>query len=191
MQSEPIEIIRRVKGGDRNAFKIFYNTHAFFVFGIAYRILKDKSMAEEVVQECFVNLWINKEQIEEQKDIRSFIFVIAKRICLNNLRKLNYGHSYLQQVKMNNVNDVEEKINFNELEQALINFIACLPNQQRIAFELSRKEGFTHQQIADKMGISPNTVKNHISKALAELRVYLKSTNYEVPLFLLFFFFLD
>lgn len=189
MRSLPIEMIRSIKEGDRKAFKIFYDTYASFVYSLSYRILKDNAMAEEVVQECFVNIWLKRETIDEKKEITSFIFVVAKRICLNYLRKIKYANIYLKQIKLNDVNDVEEKIALSDLQKSLSDRIALLPKQQRTAFELSRLEGYTHQQIAEQMGISPNTVKNHITQALAYLRKYLVSTNYEIPLIIFFFLF--
>jgi RNA polymerase sigma factor (sigma-70 family) len=71
----------------------------------------------------------------------------------------------------------------------MISKVALLPKQQRIAFELSRFEGFTHQQIADKMGVSPHTVKNHIAQALAYLRKSFRATKYEIPFLIIFFLF--
>ena len=191
MLALPVEIIHAVKAGDRKAFKLLYDTYASFVFEVSYKILKDSSLAEEVVQECFVTLWVKRERMDESKDLASYIFVMAKRLCLNTLRSMNYANTYLQQVQLNNVNDTEQKVNLDELQKSLADRIALLPKQQRIAFELSRMEGFTHQQIADKMGISPNTVKNHISQALAHLRKCLSATNLEIPLLLHIFYFLD
>jgi RNA polymerase sigma-70 factor (family 1) len=189
MHSLSKDIILAVKQGDRKAFEIFYNTYSSFVYQVAYKILRDTHLAEEVVQECFVNLWVNKENIDENKEITSFIFVIAKRICLNNLRKLKYTNTYLTQVSVRHINDVQEKIEYSEFEKSMISKVSSLPKQQRIAFELSRFEGYTHQQIADKMGVSPNTVKNHISQALAYLRKCLSATKYEIPFLIIFFLF--
>lgn len=189
MHSLSKDIIHAVKQGDRKAFEIFYNTYSSFVYQVAYKILRDPYLAEEVVQETFVNLWINKEYIDQSKEITSFIFVIAKRICLNNLRKLKYANTYLTQVSVQYINDVQEKIEYSEFEKSMISKVALLPKQQRIAFELSRFEGFTHQQIADKMGVSPHTVKNHIAQALAYLRKSFRATKYEIPLLIIFFLF--
>lgn len=188
IQPLSIEIIQAVKLGDRKAFRLLYDTYALFAFNVSYKLLKDKSMAEEVVQECFVNLWLRRQNIDETKAISSLIFVMAKRTCLNNLRKIKYANTYLQQVTLHNINDIEEKIDFHDLERSLVDRIALLPKQQRTAFQLSRMEGYTHQQIAEEMGISPHTVKNHISQALMQLRKCLSATHYELPLFLIFLF---
>ena len=157
------------------------------MYNVSYKILRDDSLAEEVVQECFVNLWVKRETIDESKELSFFIFVMAKRICLNYLRKIKYTNKFLDQVKLIDINDVQEKMDLSDLQMSLVKHIALLPKQQRIAFELSRIDGYTHQQIAEKMGISPNTVKNHITQALAALRKQLVSSNYEIPLIILFF----
>lgn len=187
MHSLPNNIIYAVKQGDRKAFQVFYNNYALFVFQISYKILRETCHAEDVVQECFVNLWINRENINEHKEITSFIYVIAKRISLNKLREIKYSQVYLEQVSVHHINDVQKKIEYSEFEKAIISKVALLPKQQRTAFELSRFEGYTHQQIADKMGISPNTVKNHISQALVYLKKCVSATKYEIPFLIIYF----
>lgn len=181
------ETIVEIKRGDRKAFKKLYDTYASFVYNVSFKILRETSLAEEVVQECFVNLWVKREGIDESKELSFFIFVMAKRICLNYLRKIRYTNKFLDQVKIFDVNDVQQKIDYNELENVFVKYVTLLPKQQRIAFELSRLEGLTHQQIAEEMGISPNTVKNHITQALAYLRKQLIASNYEIPLIIIFF----
>lgn len=183
----PKEIISDVIQGDRKAFQVLYNTYALFVYQVSYKILRETYLAEDVVQECFVKLWINRQNLDAQKEITSFIFVVAKRISLNKLREQKYKTTYLEQISVHHVNDVQEKIEYSEFEKKIISKVALLPKQQRIAFELSRFEGYTHQQIADKMGISPNTVKNHISQALVYLRKCLTSTKYEIPFLIIYF----
>ena len=187
MHSLPKEIIYAVIQGDRKAFQVLYNNYAQFVYQVSYKILRETFLAEDVVQECFVNLWINRQNIDEQKEVTSFIYVIAKRISLNKLREVKYKSIYLDQVSVNHINDVQEKIEYSEFEKSIISKVALLPKQQRIAFELSRFDGYTHQQIAEKMGISPNTVKNHISQALIYLRKYVSSTKYEIPFLIIYF----
>lgn len=181
------DIIREIKKGDRNSFKKLYDTYASFVYNVAFKILRNSSMAEEVVQDCFVNLWVKRDTIDESKELSIFIFVMAKRICLNYLRRIKYTNKFLDQVKLLSINDVQDKMDLSDLQMSLVKHIALLPKQQRIAFELSRIDGYTHKQIAEKMGISPNTVKNHITQALAVLRKHLVSSNYEIPLIILFF----
>lgn len=189
MISLPIETIRKIKKGDSIAFKMLYDVFARYVYITAYKILKDDVIAEEVVQECFVKVWLNRETLDDGRDIKPYLFVLTKRICLNHLRNSNYLLNYLEQLRLSDINDVEEKYDSRELEKILLERIEKLPDQQRIALKMSRIDGFTHMQIAEKMNISPNTVKNHITKALCELRKFLTTSNYEASVLIIFLFF--
>lgn len=185
MISLTIETIRKVKNGDRIAFKQLYEVYSTYVFQTSYKMLKDSSIAEEVVQECFVKVWINRSSLDVSRDIRPYLFVVTKRICLNHLRNSNYLLSYLEDLRLSDANDVEQKIYHHDLERILYDRIEMLPHQQRMALKMSRFEGFTHLQIAEKMNLSPNTVKNHISKAISELKSFLIANNYKAPLLLI------
>lgn len=146
-------------------------------------------LAEEVVQECFVKLWLNKERINPQYELWYYLYVMCKRLCLNSIRNQRVAKEASQHVYVTPaINDVEEGLHYGELQQLLQSYIDRLPEQQRIAFNLSRKEGLSHQEISGKMGISQNTVKNHISQALKALRRWLVNIDY-TTIFIFYFFF--
>lgn len=171
-------IVLRVKKGDRDAFRLLYDRYAPFLFDLGFQLLKDTGMAEELVQDCFVKLWAQREQIREDQDIWPFIYVMAKRLCFNQLRHERVARKYRVDIKEPISNDVEQRLHLRELESQLELSIECLPEQQKKALRLSRLEGYTHQQIASEMGISPNTVKNHITQALKNLRKVLPQADY-------------
>lgn len=171
-------IVVRVKQGDREAFRSLYDTYAPYIFDLGFQLLKDSSLAEELVQDCFVKLWGYRLQIQEDQDIWPLIYVMAKRLCFNQLRQARVAKKYLVQIEQLLVNDVEQRLNVRELESHLELSIEKLPEQQKKALRLSRLEGYTHQQIASEMGISPNTVKNHITQALKSLRKALPQADY-------------
>lgn|SRR5690606_27564446 len=180
--------IEKLKTGDSDAFREIYTAYAPYVFDLAVKVLKDRTLAEEIVQDTFVNLWQFRTQLDENKDIKPLLYVSAKRLCLNQIRKFKTANSFLDQLSINPSNEVEENYNRSELEKLLQQSLASMSIQQRRAFELSRNEGYTYQQIADKMGISPNTVRNHIAHALLHIRKFLSSVDYQIILILFFFF---
>lgn len=179
-----------IKKGDHSAFREFYDIYSPLIYNLSFRLLKDHGQAEEIVQESFLNIWLNRSAIDEHKDLWALLYVSSKRLCLNQLRKTKSVNKYLDQLTLQDVNDIEQKINYTDLENFLNQRIAELSPQQRKAFELSRIDGYTHQEIADEMRISTNTVKNHITKALKQLRTYLYSSKYMIRIISFFLFFL-
>lgn len=188
MTTDAQGILLRIKQGDRLAFRSLYDAYAPWLYDLGFKLLKDTAGAEELVQDCFVKLWANREEIREDRDIWPWIYVMAKRLCFNQLRHARVTKKYLAQVADVLVNDVEQRLYVRELESQLEYSIESLPEQQKKALRLSRLEGYSHQQIATEMGISPNTVKNHITQALKSLRKTLPQAdyNYLVLLSLLF-----
>ena len=178
------EILVQIKQGNKIAFKVLYDTYAPLIFDLGYKIMKDTAVAEEIVQDCFVKIWANRDQIRIEQDIWPWIYVSAKHLCYNQLRRAHVVQQYLIQVDDMIANDVEQKVEARELENHLILSIENLPEQQKKALRLSREEGYSHQQIAHEMGISPNTVKNHITQALKNLRKTLARADYNYLLLL-------
>ncbi|MDR2284063.1 MAG: RNA polymerase sigma-70 factor [Sphingobacterium sp.] len=171
-------ILLRIKQGDRLAFRSLYDTYAPSLFDLGFKLLQDTAAAEELVQDCFVRVWANRLDLREDQEIWPLIYVMAKRLCFNQLRHARVARKYLVQIEHELVNDVEQRLDIRELESHLEHSIENLPDQQKRALRLSRLEGYSHQQIAVEMGISPNTVKNHITQALKNLRKTLPQADY-------------
>lgn len=183
------DVLQKLIRGNRAAFNTVYEVYAPAVFGVAFKILRDRTLAEEIVQECFVKLWLKKESVDPAKELWYYLYVMCKRLCFNVLRDERVAKEASQNLSaMSNINDVEERLHYTELQNLLKHHVDGLPEKQKIAFHLSREEGLSHQEIGYKMGISQNTVKNHISQALKSLRKKLMSIDYTAFLFFFLFF---
>lgn len=182
-------ILERLKREDRLAFRMLYNAYAPLVYDLAVKLLKNHAAAEEVVQDCFIRLWGMREQINVEGELWPLLYVTAKRLCFNQMRHARVAQKYIDQVEGLLVNDVQQRMDVRELEMQLERSIESLPEQQKRALRLSRVEGYTHQQIAHEMGISQNTVKNHIAQALKKLRQSLLQADFPNLLLLLTVFF--
>jgi len=190
MSSIDSSIIRRLMAGDEVAFRIIYDLHSGKVYQLAYRFLKDASWSEEIVQDVFLKLWLNREGLNEQGDMWVYLYVISKRLCLNKLREIRKSPVLFEQLMSGMEaagNPPEEQFMAVELTQQTERLIACLPKQQQLIFKLSREEGLTHHEIAEKLGLSPNTVKNHMVQALKTLKNSLYQSGYTYLQALVFF----
>ncbi|NGF57141.1 RNA polymerase sigma-70 factor [Parapusillimonas sp. SGNA-6] len=172
-------ILILLKCGDEAAFRELYIAYSPSIFSLGYKVLKNKEWAEEVVQETFLKLWIHREEVDTEKSIWPYLYVIGKRICFNKLRTLRYDQQAVKELYLNSVlMEEENKVSYNELNTLLRHSVEQMPERQRTIWKMSREEGFTHQQIADKLGLSAHTVKNHIVQALKFLRNGLEKSDY-------------
>jgi len=183
------DTIRRLIVGDQGAFDEIYDLCSEKLFRLAFRFLKDVEQSEEIVQEAFINLWLNREKLDAEGNIWLYLYVIGKRLSLNQLRNASQSKIYTENLLAHfqeTHNDTEDTVFAHDLELITERVIGDLPSQQQIIFRLSRVEGYSHKEIADQLNISTNTVKNHMGTALKTIRSRLSDCGL-LCLFLFFF----
>jgi RNA polymerase sigma-70 factor, ECF subfamily len=183
------ELLSLLNKGDINAFDAIYERYCHRLFGFVMRYLKCREDAEGIVQEVFLKIWESKQKIYSNSSFDSFIFTIAYNSTISLLRKRITEQKCLDNFRLrkqiNSFPNLADEINLRELDvkvQTLLNRLT--PRQQEI-FRLSREEGLNHAEIAKKLNISANTVKNHLVAALAFMKSELKN---ELIINLLFFY---
>ncbi len=167
---DDIELFSRLKNDDLAAFNKIYNRYSQKVLNFAYSFSISIADAEEIVQDTFLKLWQKRDYIDLGKSIDSLIYVIAKNLALNKLKhySLDKEHlkNYFREVTTAPYSDIEEKLNYDEVEAAIKKMIENLPERRREIFVLNRFKGLTYKQIAYHLNISEGTVEKQMKKAL-------------------------
>lgn len=185
---EDIALLRAIISGNELAIRIIYERYSNRVYKLSLVLLKDTGWSEDVVQEVFIKFWNNRQALDPDGNVWNLLYVITKRTALNKLRDIGKSNSNFEKIWSNISylsDSVHEEFIAKELSDRLAVFLDRLPDRQREIFKLSREQGYTHQQIALQLGISPNTVKNHIVQALRVIRKYTQEP--ESFFFLIFF----
>ena len=161
-----------INGGE-TAMDQIYRHYAPKAYKVAYFLLQDNGWSDDVVQEVFIKIWQNRAKLQTELNLWAYIYVLTKRMSLNKLRSIKRStacfEKLLKHVSVES-NDVEDHILVKELSEQIMQFVAQLPPQQQKVFTLSRIVGISHQEIADELGISTNTVRNHIVQVLKNFR---------------------
>lgn len=156
------------------AFDRVYELYSHKLFSFVFKILKNEAEADDIVQEVFVKIWESRHKLEDYKLLNSYIFTIAYNNSIDLIRKRINNTKYLEHLKnfavVNITPTVISHIEFNELNTQAEKLIANLPERQKQVYLLHREEGLTYPEIAEQLGISKNTVENHMVKALKYLR---------------------
>ena len=156
------------------AFDTIYEQYCKRLYGFVIRYVKQEADAEEIVQEVFIKIWENRRKIDVYSSFESYIFTISYNSAISLLRKRVHEKKYLEHLKFSQEFDLTpeltDEIHFKELNEKIQTLLGELTPRQKEIFLLSREEGLTHEQIAKKLGISVNTVKNHIVTALSLLK---------------------
>lgn len=168
------ELLNLLKEGDMLAFDAIYERYCKRIFAFVVRYVKSETDAEEIVQEVFLKIWENKNKIDVYSSFESYIFTISYNSTISLLRKRVTEKKYIDYLKnlqvAENVFELTDEVYYTELNGQIQSLLSELTPRQKEIFLLSREEGLTHDEIAKKLGISSNTVKNHIVTTLNFLR---------------------
>ena len=173
-------LIELLKKGDMAAFDAIYNKYCHKLHQFVVRYLKQEEDAEGIVQEVFIKIWEARGKIDVYASFESFLFTIAYNSTISLLRKRvieTKSREYLKSLqKIDTADKIIDEIQFKELNQKVQSLIKQLTPRQKEIYLLSREEGLTHKEIAQKLSISENTVKNHLVTTLKYLKSHIDSS---------------
>ena len=185
MNADEEKIWRSIQQKDEQAFEQYYKEHYRIFFLAAVGYLKDAGVAEEIVNDVFVRLWESAGTIQIESSLKAYIYRAVINRSLNELNKTKRDQQNQKEFGRRPEDWVEIKaMEDNELKISLYKAVDQLPQQCRKVFTMSRFEGLKQQEIADRLGISIKTVKNHITHALKQLSKVLADWH-SLPLWLL------
>jgi RNA polymerase sigma-70 factor (ECF subfamily) len=169
-------ILAQVSGGDEAAFRKLFDIYRDKIFFIAFKITKEESSAEDVVQEVFIKLWLNRQKLRELDSFVAYINTITRNHIFSQLRRLATEEVYLKDLVSSHhpeSKDASDVILYNELKKMLDTAVARLPPQQKKVYQLGKIDGKKYEEIASLLNISKDTVKEHMTKASASIKAYL------------------
>ena len=173
--SEERSLILRLIG-DEDAFCELYATYKNRLIYFAMRFLKSREYAEDVFQDAFTVVWQSRRFINPDASFSSYLYTIMRNRILNQLRNAaneeKLKESILSQA-LDYTEDTKCEVMLNDLKFLISHALQQLTPRQREIFEMSREAQLSHKEIADKLGISVNTVQEHISTSLKLIRTYL------------------
>ncbi len=169
-------LLNQIRLGKRSAFNQFFKKYWSGLYVYAFNILKSAETCEDIVQNVFVDFW-QKVQYQDIRNPKAYLYKAVKFQVLNQIRIKSIHKKHLDQFKIIfSVQNLEDEIIFRELDNLILENIKKLPDRCREVFELSRIHDLSNKEIADKLGISVQTVKNQISTALRLLRKALQES---------------
>ena len=170
IQREEIECLRRIAGGDHDAFRSifmkYYPKMKYFIFNI----VKSEAIAEELSQDIFLKIWENKEKLCKIHSFNAYIYRIAKNTALNYLEHKYVEDSYFSNYKQATIINPNDELDAKELEFLVQLAVKKMPEQRRKIYIMSRVENLEKEEIAERLCLSKKTVENQLSLALQGIR---------------------
>ncbi|MBN9383776.1 MAG: sigma-70 family RNA polymerase sigma factor [Chitinophagaceae bacterium] len=169
------ELLLRIAKGDERAFRIFFDRYRDRFYAVALKMTRSDDVAQEMVQDIFMKIWQNRAFLDRITKPDTYFFTALYRQIYRHYKKLALERRLLKLIAESPTfrNITDETILAQESERLINEAITRLPKQQQIVFRLSKQDGLSREQIAEKLHISPNTVRNHLSDAIQSIKAYL------------------
>jgi len=173
------------QSGDEHIFKYVYDVYYDLIIQKIYRLCREIEVAEEIVQESFVQLFLHKEKLKDAEGIYPYLYIISKRQAISYFRRKVTREQFREHLRhqwQEQSDETQRNMDGKDIARVIYDVIDQLPSQQRLVYKMNKFDEKSYHEIADAVGLSKNTVRNHIANASKIVRFKLDNL-----LFLLFF----
>jgi RNA polymerase sigma-70 factor (family 1) len=168
-----LELVDLLKRGDEEAFAEIYRRYAEALAGFAASKLFDLEDARDIIHDLFVRLWEERQQLQVDRQLKAYLFTLVRYRIVDKIRKNITRKDYavmVQALVTGYEQGVEPQIAAKELQQSIDRSLLALSPRVKEIYLLSREENLSIPEIAEKLQLSEQTVKNQLSTALKHLR---------------------
>ena len=174
------ELVLLLQQDDCNAFAQIYERYKGALYIHAFHRIHDREEARDLVQQLFTTLWDNRKTLDVKSHLSGYLFTAVRNRVFKFVAHQHVELSYISSVTQF-VNSGECITDYLVREKELLSIIdkeiAELPVKMREIFELSRKTGLSHKEIAAQLDLSEKTVRNQVNNALKILKIKLGAIN--------------
>ncbi|HWV69436.1 RNA polymerase sigma-70 factor [Chitinophaga sp.] len=169
------EYLERLRRGDVAAYMQLYDQYSGHVYGWVLRFVKVPAYAEDIVQDVFLKIWEVRERLDPAQSFPAYLYKISRNKTFTFLKK-NASDEATRLRIMHRIGEITESPYHQTLwaqyQQMLNSAVTQLPYQRQRVFTLCRQEGKSYEEAAKELGISRNTVKEHMVMALKDIKAY-------------------
>ncbi|WPU98428.1 RNA polymerase sigma-70 factor [Mucilaginibacter sp. cycad4] len=169
-------LLHQLRSGNQRAFEQLYRMYSRYLLSNIRMLVKDKEIADEILQDAFLKIWECREAVDPEKSFKNYLFTITRNLVYDHLRKVALDvrkRCDLMQKALEIYTHVEEELINKENDALLSDAVDHLPFQCRKVYTLSKLDGKSHQEISELLNISLATVNNHMVKANRQIRSFL------------------
>jgi len=183
------DIIRRLKNDDKSAVDELFSYYYPRLYHFSKSILKIENDIDDILQEVFVKIWLNRQKISNAETFKAYIFTITKNEVLNLIRTKLKDNAFRDKLYLKSVAreyQDQNQLEIDEIKTGIDHIVESLPEKRQQVFILSRTEGLTNKEIAQRLNISEKTVEDHITHAIK----YIKNSLNNMGIISLLYFYL-
>ncbi|MFZ4261655.1 RNA polymerase sigma factor [Sphingobacterium sp. HJSM2_6] len=161
-------LLMQIQQGSEKAFTQLYEKYANRIYINLIKLVKDRDVAQELLQDVFLKIWDKKSTITIEKSFPAYLNTIARNLAFNFSKRISLNENYLTSVIQHNPSQyshVEENIMLNEIQSLYDQAIAELPPKRKSVYLLCKVEGKSYDEAAQILGLSSSTISDHMVKA--------------------------
>ena len=176
-----MSLVRKLKKDNRKAFELIFDKYKEKLYFFALGYLNNVTETEEIIQTVFISLWEHRHSVNETLSLKNYLYKSTVNTIYNHFKHKAIRQKYLDYslvYEMKEDNYTQESINHNDLKKLVDTLIERLPSGQQKIFKMSRWEGLSHIEIANRLGLSVRSVENQVYRAMRFIKENLKEEFY-------------
>lgn len=182
-------LIAQLRNGNKDAFKLLFEKYGVRLYQFSLKYLREKEDAEDLLNEVFLKIWENRQSLKTNTSFQSYLFTITYNNIRQRFLKKSREEKYIQIFAEENLVDSskgEDQVDYMQIVQKINKVIDLLPARRKEIFNLSYKAELKNHEIADKLGLSEQFVKNQLSIARKNIISKIKEDNHIASLLLFY-----
>ncbi len=184
------DLLEQVAQGSETAFKVIFDRHWDRLYNYMLSLTKSSEVAEEIAADVFLKLWTGRELLPGIHNLEAFLLRVAHNKAMDfftvTARHAKYQKMIFEAIRQPEVPGADQRVLDKETQLLLGEILSGLSLRRRLVFTLHRIEGLSHEEIAQRLNLSHQTVKNTMADAQRSLRTLLKK-KYPDGLFIVVF----
>jgi RNA polymerase sigma-70 factor (ECF subfamily) len=165
-------LIELWRSGDEKAYRTLFERYFYKLYNYTLKLIPDKRVSEEIVMDVMLAVWQKRDQLNSNLSLSAYLYKSVRNRLIDHLRKQQVATVSLEMTPVEPPSSfiTDSRVLHKELECLYRNPLNRLPPQKKRIFTMSREEGSSYKEIADRLQLSKNTVENHMVAALRLLK---------------------
>ncbi|MEP6621644.1 MAG: sigma-70 family RNA polymerase sigma factor [bacterium] len=178
----PDDVVARIRAGDAQAFELVFRTYYSALIAFTRRFVESRAIAEEVVQELFADIWVDRATLRVQSTLRGYLYAAVRNRSLNVRRRRLVEDRWSRAAvdpadgHLHPVAGIDDELERDDQYQRLVAALASLPPRMRLTMELRWRDRLSYQEIAEALDISAKGVENQLARGLKALREVMRGS---------------